>query len=150
MADEPDPLPRSEARYDDAPRGLLSTTHNGTILAVNRTLCTWLGFSAAELRGKRLQDLLTMGGKIFHQTHWLPLLQMQRSVAEVQLDFVGRNERALPALVNAVLRREGEVIFHDVAVFHAVDRRKYERAILVEKKRAEALRPAQNGAPQRP
>ena len=27
-----------------------------------------------------------MGGRIFHQTHWAPLLQMQGSVAEVKLD----------------------------------------------------------------
>ena len=74
---------------DDAPCGLLVTSANGTILSVNRTLCAWLGFECAELIGKkRLQDLLTMGAKIFLQTHWLPLLQIQGSVAEVQFDLI--------------------------------------------------------------
>ena len=32
-----------------------------------------------------------MGGRIFHQTHWSPLLAMQGSVAEVKFDLVGAN-----------------------------------------------------------
>ena len=29
-----------------------------------------------------------MGGRIFHQTHWAPLLQMQGSISEVKLELV--------------------------------------------------------------
>ena len=35
-----------------------------------------------------------MGGRIFHQTHWAPLLQMQGSVAEVKLEVVHRDGRS--------------------------------------------------------
>ena len=35
-----------------------------------------------------------MGGRIFHQTHWAPLLQMQGSVAEVKLDVVRARRHA--------------------------------------------------------
>lgn len=128
-----------DPRYDTAPCGLLTTTPRGEILLVNRTLCTWLEWPAGELRGRRMQDLLTMGGRLFHQTHWAPLLQMQGSVAEVQLELVCRDGRTLPALINAVVRSEGDETFHDVAVFLATDRRKYERELVAEKKRAERL-----------
>jgi sigma-B regulation protein RsbU (phosphoserine phosphatase) len=124
--------------YDSAPCGLLSTANNGMITRVNRTFATWMGYRADELVGaKRLQDLLTMGCKIFHQTHWMPLLQMQGSVSEVQLDFVRRDGSALAALVNAATD-PGEGCC-DVAVFVATDRRKYERELLLARKRAEEL-----------
>lgn len=101
----------------------------------NETLLRWLGHG--QLVGKRLADFLTMGGKIFHQTHWLPLLQLQGSIAEVQLDLLHADGHALPALVNAMARHEGSDVFHDLAVFPAADRRKYERELLAEKKRAQ-------------
>ncbi|WP_438009504.1 PAS domain S-box protein [Sorangium sp. So ce321] len=131
--------------YELAACGLLTTAADGTIQRVNRTMCGWTGFTAAELLGKRFQDLLTMGSKLFHHTHWMPLLQMQGSVAEVQLEVVRRDGRVLPVLVNAA-RREAKAGAApdvrppvDVAVFIATDRRKYERELLFARRRAEEL-----------
>jgi sigma-B regulation protein RsbU (phosphoserine phosphatase) len=129
------------ARYERAPCGLMSTAPNGSILCVNTTLCDWLGFSASELVGKRrLQDLMTMGAKIFHQTHWLPLLQMQGSVAEVQLELANRAGEKLPVLINArqIEQADGKVQ-HELAILMAMDRRKYERELLAARQRAEEL-----------
>ncbi len=89
-----------------------------------------------------MQDLLSVGSKIFHQTHWLPLLQMQGSVAEVQLEFLHPSGQVMPALVNAVVRGER----HDLAVFVAADRRKYERELLEARRRAEALLESERAA----
>jgi sigma-B regulation protein RsbU (phosphoserine phosphatase) len=130
---------RSEL-FEGAPCGLLSTLENGTVCHVNRTFCTWLGYSATELIERmRLQDLLTMGCKIFHQTHWFPLLQMQGSVAEVQLELVHRDGHTLPVLVNAVRGTHKGAVRHDLAVFVASDRRKYERELLKARRQAEEL-----------
>lgn len=135
------------ARYENAPCGLLTTLANGTIERVNATFCAWLGFSARQLVGiKRLQDLLTVGCKIFHQTHWMPLLQIQGSVAEVQLEFVCSDSAVIPVLVNALRRDEGAGVRHDVAVFVASDRRKYERELLLARKRAEELLESERAA----
>jgi sigma-B regulation protein RsbU (phosphoserine phosphatase) len=87
---------------------------------------------------------LTVGSKLFHQTHWFPLLQLQGSVAEVQIELVHRDSHTLPALVNAALyfpdssreRKDGRV---QVAIFIATDRRKYERELLLARRRAEEL-----------
>ncbi|HET6333986.1 MAG TPA: ATP-binding protein [Polyangiales bacterium] len=126
--------------YDDAPCGLVSTLANGTIVRVNRTFCSWFGFEPDDLIDKRrLQDLLTMGCRIFHQTHWLPLLQMQGSVAEVQLELVHKSGEAIPVLVNALEVDRGEQRCHELAVFVVTDRRKYERELLVARRRAEEL-----------
>lgn len=134
------PLDDVHELYEDAPCGLLSTLGDGTIVRVNRTLCSWLGYSADELVGRlRLADLLTMGGKLFHQTHWMPLLQMQGSVAELQLELLHRNGRPISVLVNSVQRTQGEILKHDLCVFVATDRRKYERELLLARKHAEEL-----------
>lgn len=126
--------------YDRAPCALLTTLPNGTILRVNATFCRWFGFEAAELvQRKRMQDLLTTGCKIFHQTHWLPLVQMQGSVAEVQLEFVHRDGHPIPALVNAVQHVEADGTTVEIAVFVAADRRKYERELLLARRHAEEL-----------
>jgi len=126
--------------FERAPCGLVTTLANGTIRHANETFCAWLGVPAEALVGsKRLQDLLTVGSKIFHQTHWMPLLQMQGSVAEVQIDFVHRDGHALPMLVNAAVRTTQDGVYHDLALFVVVDRRKYERELLAARRRAEEL-----------
>jgi sigma-B regulation protein RsbU (phosphoserine phosphatase) len=129
-----------DERYERAPCGLLSCEASGAVREANATLCRWLGYAPGELVGaRRFQDLLTVGGRIFHQTHWMPLLQIQGSVSEVQLELVHRDGRALPVLLNAVARDEGGAVRHDVAVFLAADRRKYERELLLARRGAEEL-----------
>jgi sigma-B regulation protein RsbU (phosphoserine phosphatase) len=138
----PDDLQRDAIRvlYDQAPCGLITTLASGEILSANQTFCTWMGLSADELVGvKRWQDLMTVGCRIFHQTHWMPLMQIQGSVAEVQLEFANREGATFPVLVNGVQRALGDEVRHDIAVFVASDRRKYERELLAARRRAEEL-----------
>jgi PAS domain S-box-containing protein len=52
--------------YENAPCGYLSTTPDGTIVKVNRTMCLWTGRTADELIGARFPDLLSIGGRVFH------------------------------------------------------------------------------------
>jgi sigma-B regulation protein RsbU (phosphoserine phosphatase) len=130
--------------YESAASGLLTLALDGRIERVNATFCQWLGWGADELTQKRFQELLTIGSKLFHQTHWMPLLQLQGSVAEVQLDLVHRDQRTLSALVNAAMHPPGNAAARDdvrvhVAVFIATDRRKYERELLLARRRAEEL-----------
>ena len=83
-----EPSPESLALLDLAACGLLQTLENGTIRRANRTFCTWVGRAPEDVVGVRLQDFLTMGGRIFHHTHWAPLLRMQGSISEVKLDVL--------------------------------------------------------------
>ncbi len=149
MEDRPDAGPSVEALYEDAPCGLLVTTTSGLISRVNRTFCRWLGWAPEELVGKRrLQDLLTMGGRIFHQTHWAPLLAIQGSVSEVKLELTHRDGRKLPAVWNARLVQNGDQAVHEVAVFIAEDRHRYEQELLRARKTAEELLAQEQAAQQ--
>lgn len=130
----------ADALYEHAPCGLLVTDPEGRFRRVNATFCGWTGYEPEALVGQRkLQDLLTMGGRIFHQTHWTPLLCMQGSVAEVKFDFVHRDGHVIPMMMNATRRSTGEHLCHEIALFVAEDRHKYEHELLLARKRAEEL-----------
>lgn len=129
-----------DALYEDAACGLLLTDADGLISLANRTFCQWIGVDRAELVGKRrFQDLLTMGGRIFHQTHWAPLLRMQGSIAEVKLDLARSDGPPIPMVMNAIRREHGGRSFHELALFVAEDRNTYERELMRARKRAEDL-----------
>ena len=135
-----EPALTADALYEHAPCGLLVTGPEGTIRRVNATFCGWTGFEPEALVGQRkLQDMLNMGGRIFHQTHWTPLLQMQGSVAEVKLDIIHRDGHAIPMVMNATRRGSGVHLCHEIALFVAQDRHKYEHELLLARKRAEEL-----------
>ncbi|HEX2594961.1 MAG TPA: PAS domain S-box protein, partial [Luteimonas sp.] len=136
----PDAEPDFRALFDSAPCGLLLTDRDGLVLSANRTFCDWMGIDRDALVGKRrFQDLLSIGGRIFHQTHWAPLLQMQGSIAEVKLDMVTASNRLVPMVLNAVRRQEHERVVHQLALFVAEDRHAYERELLRARRGAEAL-----------
>jgi phosphoserine phosphatase RsbU/P len=138
MAQEPTPLPDALSALQDAPCGFLQTDDEGLILWVNRTFCSWLGFDSEELVAKRrLQDLFTMGGRIFHQTHWSPLLRMQGSIAEVKLEIVTKDGAKLPVIVNAIRREVGGHLIQEVALYVARDRDKYEQELLLSRRKVE-------------
>lgn len=139
-----EPFLQSDRLFDRAACGLVVTTEVGTILRANATFCDWVGYSSTELiRLRCLQDLFTVGAKIFHQTHWAPLLRMQGSLAEVKLDIQRRDGTRVPLLLNAVRHDEGDAVWHEIAVFIAEDRNKYEKELLLARKRAEESLQAQ-------
>ncbi|MFP5369687.1 MAG: PP2C family protein-serine/threonine phosphatase, partial [Actinomycetes bacterium] len=87
----------------------------------------------------RFQELLSVGGQIYYETHYGPMLEMQGEAREVALEVVRSDGRRLPALVNSVVRRDesGRTAFVRTAVFDATDRRAYERELLDARRRAE-------------
>jgi phosphoserine phosphatase RsbU/P len=129
-----------DADFDAAPCGLLQTAEDGTVLRANPVFCAWVGIEAGALIGvRRFQDLLAMGARIFHQTHWAPLLQMQGSISEVKLDLRRQDGSTLPVVFNAVRRVQGGVTVHELAAFVARDRDAYERELLRSRARLEEL-----------
>lgn len=132
-------LPATEALYEHAPCGLLITQPNGTIERVNQTFCRWLGLEREAVLGRRFQDLLNMAGRVFLQTHWAPLLQTQGSIAEVKVEMIHADGRSIPLMLNAVRREYPTGVLHELAVFLAEERNKYERELLAARKMAEEL-----------
>jgi PAS domain S-box-containing protein len=129
--------------YEHAPCGYLTTDPDGVIVRVNRTFLAWTGYRHEELVGvRRWQDLLSVGGRIYHETHYAPLLRMQDTVREIALDVVRADGTRLPALVNAVLKRDGdgEPRLIRTTVFDATERRRYERELVVARDRERLVR----------
>jgi two-component system, OmpR family, phosphate regulon sensor histidine kinase PhoR len=126
--------------YEQAPCGYLYTTPDGLIVKTNRTLLDWLGYERDEVVGRKyFADLLRVGGKLFHETHFAPLLQMHGLANEIAFDLVGRDGRIVPTLVSAIQKRDpsGQPLFHQITVFNASERRRYEQELLIAKQRAE-------------
>jgi sigma-B regulation protein RsbU (phosphoserine phosphatase) len=136
----PETSDSERALFDGAACGLMQTDRDGTFLRANRTFCNWLGYRAEELVLRRkFQELLTVGGRIFHQTHWLPLLEIQGSISEVKLELRHQDGSTLPMVVNAILRGEAAAKVQDIAAFIARDRDAYERELVRSRKRLEEL-----------
>jgi sigma-B regulation protein RsbU (phosphoserine phosphatase) len=137
-------LPEEDAQelYDKAPCGYVSTDPDGLIVRANETFLLWTGFTAEEIVGKRrLSTLLTAGGRIFHDTHYAPMLLMQNTAREIALDIVTASGSRLPVLLNATLDRgdDGEPRLVRIIMIDATERRQYERELLAAKDRAESL-----------
>jgi PAS domain S-box-containing protein len=118
---------------------LMVTGQDGTIKSINATFCRWLGYEAAQLVDLvRFPEILPMGARLFHQTHWAPLLQMQGSISEVQLDLLHSNGTRVPMMLNVRRKAEAEGQFDEIAAFVATERKLYERELLHARRLAEA------------
>ncbi|MFC8525762.1 PP2C family protein-serine/threonine phosphatase [Nocardia sp. NPDC057227] len=123
----------AEDLYEHAPCGYLSTLMDGTIARINTTLLEWLGRTSAELVGvRRFGDLLTVGGRLYHETHFAPLLQMQGEVNAIALELRTADGQRLPVLVTSVVRTggDGAPLLIRTTVVAAKDRRDYETELL--------------------
>ncbi|EPX59714.1 sensory box histidine kinase/response regulator [Cystobacter fuscus DSM 2262] len=130
----------TEDLYENAPCGYLSTRLDGTIIKVNQTFLNWTGYSREELlAGKRFQDVLAIGSKIFHETHYAPLLRMQGFVSELNLELVHKDRQKIPVLINTLQRRDaaGNPLVNRTTVFNISERKKYEQELLLARKKAE-------------
>lgn len=128
--------------FEAAPCGYLLTRPDGTIVRVNETFLNWTRYTSTSLvGGKRFQELLTLPGAIFYETHFEPLLRMQGYVKELMLEFRCANGEVLPALVNSTLQPgpQGDAATVLTAVFDIRERASYERELLHERKKLEHL-----------
>jgi serine/threonine-protein kinase RsbW len=133
----------AEDLYENAPCGYLSTLSDGTIVKANQTFLSWTGHAREDLVGRRrFAELLTAGGRIYHETHLAPLLRMQGTVRGIALEIVRADGGRLPVLVNSQLKRapDGTPRLIRTTVFDATDRKEYERELLRMRDRERAAR----------
>ncbi|MFE2049677.1 PP2C family protein-serine/threonine phosphatase [Streptomyces sp. NPDC059459] len=130
----------AEELYESAPCGYLSTLMDGVIAKINSTLLDWLGLEREQVVGRmRFTDLLTVGGKLYHETHFAPLLRMQGEISGVALDLKQTGGGRIPVFVSSAVKygSTGEPQLIRTTVFDARDRRAYEEELLRARRAAE-------------
>ena len=130
----------AEELYENAPAGYLSSLPDGTVVKVNATFLAWTGYRAEDVvRVLRLHDLLPPGARIYYETHYAPLLQMQGSVTGIAVEIVCAGGARLPVLLNSTLVRDeaGTPRMVRTTVFDASDRRRYEQELLRARRRGD-------------
>ncbi|MGI5119472.1 SpoIIE family protein phosphatase [Marinactinospora thermotolerans] len=133
----------AEDLYENAPCGYLSTLMDGTIAKVNGTLLGWLGRERDEVVGRMsFSDLLTVGGKLYHETHFAPLLHMRGEVNGIALEIRAADGTRMPVLVTSVVKNGdgGEPLLIRTTLTDARDRRSYEAELLRARRAAEEAR----------
>ncbi|MFE4818462.1 SpoIIE family protein phosphatase [Streptomyces sp. NPDC056704] len=133
----------AEDLYESAPCGYLSTLLDGTIAKINTTLLNWLGHQRGDLVGRKtFSDLLTVGGRLYHETHFAPLLRMQGEVSGIALELKTADGSRLPVLVTSTVKTgsDGQPLLIRTTVFDARDRRAYETELLRARQEAERER----------
>lgn len=129
-----------EKLFEDAPCAFLITTPNGLLLKANRTFFDWLGRDYDELINKvHFQQLLSIGSKIYYETHYAPLLRIQGELSEITVDLKAKDDSLIPVLIStkAVSDEEGRFLFYKSTLFNISDRRKYEKELLSSRIKAE-------------
>src|SRR5688500_5040632 len=114
---------------------------DGTITKVNETFLRMTGHERIDLIGvTRFEQLLTPGGRIYHETHLSPMLRMHGAAREIAVDLVTVDGGRIPVLLNAVLKHDadGNPVAIRTAVFDATERREYERELLAARDAAQA------------
>ncbi|MCU1431379.1 MAG: hypothetical protein JWP95_484 [Actinotalea sp.] len=132
------PMDRGLA-WDRVPCGLLTLAGDGTILDANQTLLDWVCLDREQVVGtRRLSELMSVGGRIYWETHLSPLLVVEGRVDEVAVELRAQDGR-LPVLMTAVVDGPlddpaGQV---HVSLSSARERSRYERELLAARREAE-------------
>ncbi len=134
-------MPDTNAALDALPCGVVGFLDDGTITVVNQPLAAQLGYARAELIGRHVETLLSVGGRIFFQTHLYPLLRLQGEASELFVLLRHRDGTDRGALINAVRRELGPGPAEVQCVLMEVrERRKFEDALLRARQVAEEAR----------
>jgi len=118
---------------EDAPCGYISTLPDGTISAANRAFESITGLTREDVIGStRLQDLLPVADRIYHDTHYQPLLLANGVAREIAVNLIRGDGSRVPVLINSVVVRDGNGEPRSIrtVLFPAADRRSYEEELL--------------------
>jgi signal transduction histidine kinase len=126
-----------DALLDEAPAGFLSFADDGTINAANVTLAAMLGYAPGELDGRRIETILTVGARLFYQTHFFPMVRMHGRAEEVFLLLRTAAGGDVAVLANAVRREREGAWANECVLLRVTERRKFEEELLRARKVAE-------------
>jgi signal transduction histidine kinase/ActR/RegA family two-component response regulator len=131
-----------DAALGHAPVGVLSFSDAGAIVFANEQLHRWLSEEDGSLMGRSVDRLLSPASRIFHSTHFFPLLKLHGNADEIHMVLRDSADRRVPVVISAV-REAGdgspasEAVTH-CAVMLSAQRKEFEGKLLEAREVAEA------------
>lgn len=125
---------------DNAPCGYLIINDTGKIIQINNTLKNWLEYGEKELLPQSLNifNILTIGSKMYCETHFFPMLQLKGYVKEINLELLKKGGGSQPILINANFYRDNSGTKEYVCILIDITHRKlYEKELLSAKQQSE-------------
>lgn len=118
---------------------LFSFSNEGFITRCNSIFLKHLGYTAGDmLHTRKIEDLLTVGSRIFFQTHFYPLIRVQEKVNEIFLSFLSKTGSEIPVLLNVCLDRHGAEFEIHCGGMQISQRNRFEKEILEARRVAES------------
>lgn len=124
-----------EDRFNFAPCGFITLSEKGTVLSINQTLLTLLGYELEQLIGEEINLLLTVPARIFYQFYFVPIIRTGKPVEEMYISLKSSGGIEIPVLINAVQRKGINEI--DCVLVPMHKRNEYENELLIARKKAE-------------
>ena len=122
---------------DTAPCGFVSYADDGRVAQINATLLDRLGYARDDLVGRHVETILAVGSRIFHQTHFVPLVKLHGRAQEIFMLLRARDGEDVGMLCNAVRREREGAHLTDCVLMEVRERRKFEEALLQAKQAAD-------------
>lgn len=142
----PDTIPNNDFQNQEANRffeesvsGFLITDEKNRIIRANKCVSDWLGITTEEITGKKISDLLSIGSKIYFETHLSPLLKMQGCFEEILVELSVAEGKRLKILINAkesAPREDNSKLIY-YTLLKASDRLQYEQNLQIIKSNTE-------------
>ena len=113
---------------DRADSGFVVTDHNAKITYCNSRFADWAGCPPDDLVGQRLSHLLDVPGRVFFDTHIMPMILLQGFAREILCRLAPKGEDRFPILLNASRHPaddgpKARIVFN---IFDATERAMYE------------------------
>jgi PAS domain S-box-containing protein len=112
------------------PCGWVRLDTQGVVVAVNETVCAWVGLQAQEIQGRSFDTLLTMPARVLYQSYLQPLLRLHGEVQELSLSLKTLAGSTLDVLLYTTKLGGGELGFIDVVMAPIRRRRRIDEAFL--------------------
>jgi len=123
---------------ESAPCGFITFSDDGTILTVNTTLVSLLGYAGKEaMVGKSIEMMFTIAGRIFYQTHFFPLITLHGKANEIFFKLRMADGGDLPVMCNAVRKERNSVFTNHCILMPVAERGRYEQQLLDARRQAE-------------
>lgn len=126
------PGPESADLLENAPCGYLVTDGAGTVVRANAEALRIIGRTRDDVLGTRtFASLLSVGGRIYAETHLLPVLEHDKTVREVALEILRPDGTRSPVLLNANrINPEAHDAALRIVLIETRDRRRFEEDLL--------------------